>query len=209
VGGPLTVTGISNGGEDEVNDAIGIMLGTLAMNMGERDVNNMLRMLRDSRFNLTKFLNTDGSASECKKVMQSRVHIDMQNCGLSRRKVIDPESLLECYVYGRSRSDVLKGQIGKSRARTTFYRPMIQQRSRGERCYSHPMAAQLGHIGGKAAEKAVRMSPKPDLVSMELAKDGMESFVGLGNLCSKNSNTTVKASAFTFYPLHLVLNNFD
>ena len=75
--------------------------------------------------------------------------------------------------------------------------------------FSHPLMAELGTYGAYAVKKAIMGREESHIRWRTASHEGESSFVGMVQLYSDKSKTSLKESAFQFYPLHLALLNFS
>ena len=74
--------------------------------------------------------------------------------------------------------------------------------------YSHPMLAELGTESEPIVREEIMQSVNKEEMWRNAEKTGEQSFVGMIQLNSDKSGSSLKDSAFQFYPLHVTLLNF-
>lgn len=74
--------------------------------------------------------------------------------------------------------------------------------------YTHPLNSVIGQKSFRVAEVEIKASQNRDICWRTLGRDGEQSCIGGLQLFSDKSQTSLKAGALSFYPLHVTLVNF-
>lgn len=187
------------------SEKIMLKLGQISRAAGRRSVSELVHLLRSEEVWLEDFREQCNSAKDCVELEEQYLSVKLTDHGFKLVPIKDPESGIECDVYMRSPIAFLKKQMEGSSAKNTVFNPT--ERS-FESEMSHPMTARLGREGVPAVTEAIITHPEQETMWCTVDNSNGRSFVGMLQLYSDKSRTTLKESAFQFYPFHITLLNF-
>jgi len=193
----------------ELAHSLGMAMVSISRKVGNKEASNLLRIITDPRFSSEMYRKMYPSIASCKNITKERFHREMEGKGFTKKAVLDPQNKILCHIYSKSPISVLQNQIRNASGRNSYFRHVKHANRAGEISFGHPMAAKLGGSGARAVEMAVKASQDNSIVWCEMGRDSQQSFVGMGQMYSDKSATSLKASTFTFYPVHLTLHNFS
>ena len=180
-----------------------LKLGRLGRATSQKDVNEILRVLSLPSFRLGAFLSSCCNYNDCKLEEDSILQQSLHSKGFTKRTLIDPTTDVCCDIYARSPLQVLQNQIAGTSQDTCFFDPAGNGTT-----FNHPMMGELGQYGVKSISKAIMRSANNGILWHDKITSAEFSFVGLVQIYSDKSRTSLKESAFQFYPIHITLLNF-
>ena len=186
-------------------DNIMLKLAHITRSSGRRSISELITLLRSDSLSFESFRKRSFNAQDCVKFEEKIIFSKLRNQGFEPVIIHDPDSGIECDVYMRSPAGVLQKQIKGSSTSNTVYNP--NERTRDEEI-SHPLHGKLGREGVPAVTNLIMSHTGRESMWCTEENNGKQSFVGMLQLYSDKSQTTLKESAFQFYPFHITLLNF-
>ena len=200
---------LSNSGSEEcVERQLATSLAHLSQRAGKKEINKIMNTLRHPSFSLGKFQADYLSAEDCLNMVDSEFSLKSRKFGFRCIPIEDKDTGI-CYeFYMRSPVDVLRSQIELASSKTTSFEvPFMDQSEQPPYC--HPMMAKLGQSAIPIVRDIISSSNKPEVYWHMPAESGESSFVGLIQIYTDKSKTTLKSSGFQFYPVHINLLNYS
>ena len=183
-------------------DIVILKLGHLSPVAGRRTVSDLIKLLYRKEFCFENFLKRCENVKDCIRFETQVVELEMKDQGFSLAIVKDASSDIECDIYLRSPVRFLKKQIQGCSHGTAVLNPNEEG---NEDMTSNPKLARLGKEGVPAIINSIISTSDPyTMWHMEGSNIG-ESFVGMMQLYSDKSRTTLKESACQFYSFHVTL----
>lgn len=194
-----------------VKEALAILFRRLSRTCGESQVNEMLKVLCSEYCRIEDIRSSLSSVSSCEKVIQESYGQDFEGLGFSEHVVCD-ENGAKGLVYKRSAQAVIREQVGSCLRKDFFVSPSearagTMQMDPVIRFPSHPIAATLGVQACAIIRRSV-MSNGSEEIQWNENGNHIQSAPVLLQIYSDKSHTTLKSSAFSFYPFHVVALNF-
>ena len=180
-----------------------LKLGRMGRATSQQEVNEIINLLSRPSFHLDSFLSSCANYNNCKIQEELTLQNSFNSIGFSKIALKDPVSEVYCDLYLRSTLEVLRNQIAGASTNTSFF-----QSPEPNGKFNHPMTADLGQSGLKAVSSAVMRSLDDENMWHNEINSNESSFVGLVQVYSDKSKTSLKESAFQLYPLHATLLNF-
>ena len=187
-------------------EKIMLKLGQLTRAAGRRSVSELISLLRTDNYCLESFQDRCTDVRECVKLEESIISSHLSEQGFKLVAVSDPKSGIECDIYMRSPMVMLRKQLEGSSNENTVYNPTAEHDSEN---LSHPFDGRLGTEGVPAVMKLIMSHLGTESLWYTDESNGQQSFVGMLQLYSDKSRTTLKESAFQFYPFHATFLNFS
>ena len=175
---------------------------------GNKGAEDLLELLSHQEFPSKKLRNICGNFDDCKELEDNIFERNLNDLGFKKSTVCDPDSNIQCDIYYRSPISFLQKQIQGSGSDNAVY-DHLKMASSQDQGFAHPMSAVLGKKGVPAVIQEIRSSLEEHTLWKEWDGSGNSSFVGLIQLYSDKFKTSLKESAFQFYPLHITLLNFS
>ena len=191
-------------GERNVNSLLKLRLGRIGRKCSQKDVDGVISLLAHRSFELNKFVSTCSGYKECMIEEESIIQRSLGTVGFKKHRVTDHTTEVSCDLYLRSTVDVLQSQVAGASDVSCFFNPKSNQDNVG-----NPMTAELGKAGVHAISSAIMSSSDKGVLWHDSITSLESSFVGLIQVYSDKSKTSLKESGFQFYPLHVTLLNFS
>lgn len=187
---------------------LGRLFAYISSRAGSRVVNMALAVMRARDFDMNAFNEACKTTADCVNLVEKECRNQIKIHGFEYRSIVEPSQGIRFEMYMRSPVSSLSNQIKGATRREILFHPTRPDKGDLEE-FCHPMMSELGQLGVPAVrneiirckEENVRWREKDDI-------DG-ESFVGLVQLYSDKSKTSLSDNAFTFYPIHATLLNFS
>lgn len=189
---------------DQVTNLIKANLGRLGRMTSFKEIDKIIKLLAHPSFELKPFLSSCSSYRECMVAEETELNNSLHTIGFKKQTVTDPATSISCELYLRSAVEVLARQISDVSNKSCFFHPPSEKE---KNC--HPMMAELGKHGISAISNSIKGSTESDVLWYDCVSAIESSFVGLVQIYSDKSKTSLKESAFLFYPLHITLLNFS
>ena len=192
---------------DSMEKKLALTFARVCHRTGTKSIDEVLKILQHPEFNLPRFQSNFVSAKDCLNLVNSEFSLRAGNLGFQCLPITEKETGV-CYeFYMRSAVDVLRSQIKRASCSTTFF----DSPSTGcdSTFYFHPMTAKLGREVIPVVQEVISSSDDPNVFWHTPAESGQSSFVGLIQIYSDKSRTTLKESGFQFHPVHINLLNFS
>ncbi len=191
--------------------SLSITVHKLSRKYGAANANELIQQLNNPHLRLEDLRGSLSSLNQCRSNVLKQVYSELDGKGF-QKVLIHDDSRNACVLYQRDIIDLLRAQISMcseslffcNRAEALHY---LGETNVDAMVNSHPMASKLGIEGHAAVMNAVQSSSEPNHIwyTNSIAK----SCPGFIQLYSDKSSTTLRASGFTFYPVHAVLLNFE
>ena len=189
-----------------VLDKLMLKLGYISRLVGRKCVSELIQLVQSHELNSDEFRRRCHSAKECIELEDNIISSNLKDHGFKMITIKDPDSSIQCDIYMRSLISFLKQQIKGCSSDDTIFNP---EEDRHEITSSHPMLSKLGKEGIPAVINEIMCNVEPETLWCTDENNGGRSFVGMLQLYSDKSRTTLKESAFQFYPFHVTLLNFS
>lgn len=190
----------------EASNGLASLLVQTTSKIGEKHVTKIIDALRNERFSISDFTARFQSAADCKKHIDDQFEAKMSELGFIKRTLHDEERQTHCTYFQRNPVSILQQQISNVSINTLSINPRIDIDRKGSRCFSHPLSAELGVEAIPVVELAIKSSPSPD-VFWRGHESGSQSFVGLGQIYSDKTQTSMRPNGLALYPVHVTLIN--
>ena len=189
--------------EKKVNE-----LATLLMNVKQRTggntVQNLLSILNHDDFDLSLFQKKYKKPRDCVEFVDRTLENQMSDSGFEKKVLRSKNGTLECFFYKRDPVNTLKHQVQNS------HRSMYLSSSQNDTSrFLHPMSAGIGTRAVPVVTSIIRGSSDRNVYWREAGCSEFQSFVRLGQLYSDKTQTSLKSSSTSLYPLHLTLLKFQ
>ena len=204
----LTTLGSSSKGETQellALDKFMLKLGHISRLVGRRCVSELIQLIRCEKFDSNAFQRKCRNPNDCIELEEKLSTSNLKDHGFKLVIIKDPDSNIECDVHVRSLVSFLRKQVDGCNSDDTLFNPGENE---DEAQYSHPMLARLGKEGIPAVINSIMCRMEQETLWCTDENNGGRSFVGMLQLYSDKSRTTLKESAFEFYPFHVTLLNF-
>ena len=182
-----------------------LKLAKLCRKAGKTHVNDIISILSSTEFSMKDFRDKCKRSEDCLYYEQNVTNLKLKGLGFRLVTISDSETGVQGDLYTRSVVDLLRKQIAGSCNRSAVFSPPLSQKEE----YCHPMIAKLGTECVPAVQKHIMESISKEDTWRTKEKCGEQSFVGMVQLYSDKTCTSLKASALQFYPLHITLLNFS
>lgn len=192
--------------EPSAVDNVMLKLGHISRSVGRRCVSELIEMIRSECFSVAAFRKRCSSAKDCTELEEEVVSSNLVDHDFKLVVIKDPETGIECDIHIRSLISFLRKQINGCSGLDTIFNPNVDPHMDA---YSHPMLARLGREGVPAVVSSIMSNLEEETLWCTDTNNGGWSFVGMLQLYSDKSRTTLKESAFQFYPFHVTLLNFS
>lgn len=188
----------------EVTNRLAAILAQTTAKIGERSVSKIMEILGDDRFSLPDFTSRFRSASDCKAHVDTHFDSEMSELGFMKSTIEAKEEHFSCTFFHRNPVSVLQQQISEVTRESMSIKPRADIDRQGRQCFSHPTSAELGKTAIPAVEIAIKRSSSRDVFWRE---GETHSFVGLGQIYSDKTQTSLRANGLALYPVHVILLN--
>ena len=192
---------------NELLSELMLSLCNIIRTSGKKQVDEILSIINDSQFPSEKCRDLVKNAQSSQSFVNEQLKNNFETEGFKKVEIEEELSGTQYTYYHKDVLTVLRNQISWSNSSNSFFRPVTDTR-KTERIMFNPMSADLGHTAVEAVQREIERS-EDSVIWKTMQMHGVESFVGLGQLYSDKSSTTLKARGFTFYPLHLILLNYS
>lgn len=187
-------------------DTVMVKLGHMSRSAGRRSVSELIRLLHRNDFSLESFRGRCRTAKDCTELEDNVLFSNLEEQDFKKVTIKDSDSGIECDLYIRSLIAFLRKQLESSSVENTIFSPTQEFPNDGK---SHPMLARLGKEGVPAVIDTIMSQLQEEILWCTTSNSGGRSFVGMLQLFSDKSRTTLKEAAFQFYPFHVTLLNFN
>lgn len=174
---------------------------------GDMVVQNLLSILNHKDFDLNLFQAKYKNTSDCVNMVREKVDKEMSESGFARKTLRSECGKLECVLYMRCPIETLRTQA-KNISRSMYLSPRHEKDDQEKPLFSHPMSANIGTHGIPKVVSLIKNSAERLVYWRTEESSEGPSFVGLGQLYSDKTQTSLKSSSTSLYPLHLTLLNF-
>ena len=190
-------------------DLVVVFLATMASDYGHQTVDELISLFKSPQFSFKRFSSTITSARRCTELQRSIFERYFSENGFKRKTISSPERKFSGTLYAKDPIQVLKQQLRLSNVHNTFFQPISQNRQSPPGAFSHPMSARLAKDITFRLKQNVISSANAASIWFDMKTHGTESFVGLLQLYSDKSSTSLKQTSITSYPLHVTFLNFS
>lgn len=189
-------------------EELATILVSLIPKVGEGNVQSVISALNQSDFELAVFQEKFKKTKTCIEFVEKRVQEEMIGKGFEREAIQSEGGQVSCVMYKRCPIETLRDQM-KSSTRNMYLSPFTHLDENGKPFFAHPMSAGIGSKAVPAVTSLIKRSKDPGVYWRSAESSGGKSFVGLGQLYSDKTQTSLKSSGKSLYPLHLKLFNFQ
>lgn len=190
--------------QDTVN-RLAALLGHFSRRIGKGSVSALMEILGDESLDINLFNSKFRDPSHCTAFVDNVFDREMSDQGFRKVTIFDTKEQHNCELFLRSPVSVLCEQIRKANDSISL-EPRIDVDRSGKQCFAHPMSAKLGSEAIPSVINEIKNSSDTNVIWHE---DGRKSFVGLGQVYSDKTQSSLRANAWTMYPVHLTLLNFS
>ena len=194
-------------GDTILSQKLMLMLARICRKTGKADVDPIISTLSDPNFSLDEFRKVCSKAGDCLAEDQRVAKTQLADLEYRCITISDPDSEIRCDIHVRSVLKLLREQIKNASESSAIFNPPATGSVPNE--YSHPMLAELGTKCEPIVREEIMQSVNKEEMWRNAEKSGEQSFVGMIQLYSDKSRSSLKDSAFQFYPLHVTLLNFS
>ena len=193
--------------EDSLLSSLMIHLCNISRVTGRKQINEILTIINRPEFPHEKCREKAATAEDCQIHVDNKFNREFSEVGFKRVTKISRDHNLEYTYYHKDPVIVLQEQIAFANISNCFFDP-VSDKNDGANFITCPLNAELGQFAIPAIKREIEKS-EDDVMWKSTNSHGVQSFVGLGQLYSDKSSMTLKANGFSFYPLHLVLLNYN
>ena len=198
-----TTPSLSNTESILLVQSLAISLCTVERHTGTKLTDEIISILNNPLFSLSRFRNDIQSTAQCKLLVSSIVDEHLSSNGYQTKSISDSSGTSSGLLYFRNPIDVLRQQLALANKDNSFFRCVKRTNHQGERIFSHPLHTSFAQELETYIAQQVMAHPEDDVTWNNT------SFVGFLQLFSDKSSTTLKASAIVAYPIHLTFLNFS
>lgn len=184
-----------------------LILAKMSRTSGRNTVDDLIRVLINSKFPMDMFRSRCSSIRDCIKIEDETISKKLGSSGFRKLTMTDGTEMIHYDIYVRSPIELLQSQIRGSSSRSTFFN--YSMNSGNDESYCHPMMAQLGKHGERTVRNIVMSCSEQKVIWHSDQNSTEKSFAGMIQLYSDKSQTSLKESSFQFYPIHLALLNYS
>ena len=187
------------------NEPLAILMSELAQKSGKNIVSKLLTHLDGA--DIQSFRQKYRKSEDCHTFVDNYFRDHMNVNGFETSEIEDENTGFGYTIFWKNPVELLRNQVSSSDSRSCYFQPITQTRD-NEIAPSHPMAAPMGQNVYASVKEQVMRSEDSNVFWRNLVPDGVQSFVGVGQLYSDKTSVSLKPNGFRFYPNHCVLLNF-
>ena len=181
------------------------VLAYISRKVSKNTAIELMQILKNESFDIQLFRDMFKKSSDCISFVDNLFQQEMNHQGFQKVRLTSSDSEFSCMLFLRDPVNVLREQLGLVSHESLALNPRTEVDRTGSQSFGHPMSANLGEKAVPSVIETIKKSTN-GRVMWNISPE-KESFVGLGQIYSDKTQTSLRANALTLYPVHLTLLN--